>query len=73
MQEVEVWPYEQMAYAQPRICPREWNAQTPLEFLDTNGSPNLSRRPDLIIMKKNCGFCWPSEPQNKIERMWKEG
>ena len=32
-----------MAYAQPRICPREWDAQTPLGFRDTNGSPNLGQ------------------------------
>ena len=43
MQEVEVWPYEQMVYAQPRICPREWDAQTPLGFRDTNESPNLGQ------------------------------
>ena len=43
MEEVEVWSYEQMVYAQPSICPREWDAQTPLEFLGTNGSPNLSQ------------------------------
>ena len=32
-----------MVYAQPRICPGEWDAQTPLGFWDTNGSPNLAR------------------------------
>ena len=30
-----------MIYAQPRISPGEWDAQTPLGFWDTNGSPNL--------------------------------
>ena len=34
-----------MVYAQPRICPREWDAQTLLGFWDTNGSPNPARRP----------------------------
>ena len=29
-----------MVYAQPRIPHEEWDAQTPLEFWDTNGSPN---------------------------------
>ena len=43
VQEVEVWPYEQMVYAQPRICPSEKDTQTPLRFRDTNGSPNLSQ------------------------------
>ena len=43
LQEVEIWPYEQMAYAQPRICPREWDAQTPLGFWDTTRSLNIGR------------------------------
>ena len=30
-------PYEQVVYAQTRICPVEWEAQTSLEFWDTNG------------------------------------
>ena len=33
-----------MVYAQPRICPREWDAQIPLEFWDTNRSPNLGKK-----------------------------
>ena len=37
VQEFEIWLYEQMIYAQPRICPGEWIVQTPLEFWDTNG------------------------------------
>ena len=41
MQEVKVWPYEQMVCAQPRICAREWDAQTPLGFRETNRPPNL--------------------------------
>ena len=32
-----------MVYAQPRISPREWDAQTPLGFWDINGSPNLGQ------------------------------
>ena len=39
----EIWPYEQMVYAQPSICPVKWNAQIPLGFWDTNGSPNLGQ------------------------------
>ena len=38
---IEVWPYKQMVYAKPNIYPGEWDAQTPLGFWDTNGSPNL--------------------------------
>ena len=41
MQEISIRPYEQIVYAQPRICPGEWHAQNPLGFWDTNGSPNL--------------------------------
>ena len=32
-----------MAYAQLRIRPREWDAQTSLGFWDINGSPNLGQ------------------------------
>ena len=41
--EIEVWPHEQMVYAQLRICPWEWDTQTPLGFWDTNGWPNLDQ------------------------------
>ena len=41
VQETNIWPYEQMVYAQPWICLGEWDAQTPLGFRDTNGSLNL--------------------------------
>ena len=43
VQEVEVWPYKQMVYAQKRICPGEWDTQTPLGFWHTNRSPNLGQ------------------------------
>ena len=26
VQEIEIWPYEQMVYAQPSTCPRKWHA-----------------------------------------------
>ena len=32
-----------MVYVQSRICPGEWDAQTPREFEDTNGSPKLDQ------------------------------
>ena len=44
VQEIEIWPYEQMIYAQTSICPREWDTQTPLGFWDTNRSPNLDQK-----------------------------
>ena len=36
VQEIEIWPYEQMVYAQPRICPGERDAQNPLRFWNIN-------------------------------------
>ena len=32
-----------MLYAQPRNYPGEWDAQTPLGFWYTDGSPNLGQ------------------------------
>ena len=40
VQEIEIWPYYQMEYAQTRIHPGEWDAQNSLGFWDTNKSPN---------------------------------
>ena len=64
---------KKIVYAQPRICPEEWNAQTPLGFWDTNGSSNLGQttRPSNNQQEKenlpNCGLCYPGWPQSKIE------
>ena len=43
VQEIEIRPYEEVVYAQPRIRPGEWDAQNSLIFSDTNVSPNLSQ------------------------------
>ena len=32
-----------MLYGQLRICPGEWDVQTPLGFGDTSGFPNLGQ------------------------------
>ena len=32
-----------MVYSQPRICPGEWDSQTPMGFLETNGSTDLGQ------------------------------
>ena len=32
-----------MVYAQAKICPGEWDAQTPLGFWDTNESLNIGQ------------------------------
>ena len=26
VQEISIWPYKQMIYAQPSTCPRKWHA-----------------------------------------------
>ena len=41
VQEIEIWLYEQVVYAQPRICLGEWDAQIPRVFWDTKVSPNI--------------------------------
>ena len=43
-----------MVYAQPGICPGEWDTQNSLGFQDTNGSPNLNQtiRPSNSQQKK---------------------
>ena len=62
VQEIEIWPYEQMLYAQPRICSGEWDEQTLHRFWDTNGSPNLSQTTRLSNNQQEkekllfCGF-----------------
>ena len=43
VQEIEIWPYEQIVYAQHRICPRKWDAKSTLGFWNANGSPNLGQ------------------------------
>ena len=73
VQEVEVWPYEQMVYAQPRICHGEWDTQTPLGFWDTNGSPNLGQTTRLYNnerKKRTCrivNFAVPADHRIKLK------
>ena len=68
-----------MVYIQPQICPRKKDAETPLGFRNTNGSPNLSQmtKTNNSQQKKenlpNRGLCCPDWSQSKIERKWKEG
>ena len=67
VQEISIWRYEHMLYAQPRICPGKWDAQTPLGFWDTNGSPNLGQMTRPINNQQqqqkenlpNCELCSP--------------
>ena len=72
-----------MVYAQTRIRPGKWDAQTLLGFWDTNGSPNLGQTTRPYHNKKekkkkednlpDCGFCCPGWPPNKTAQKWKEG
>ena len=51
-----------MIYTQHRFCPGEWDAQTPLGFWDTNGSPNLGQT------------TWPyNNQQQQQKRSWRLG
>ena len=43
MQEIEIWPFEELVYAQLGICPRKWDEKSFQGFLDKNGSPNLGQ------------------------------
>ena len=68
-----------MVYVQPRICPGEWDTQTPMGFWDINGSPNLGQttRPYNNQQQQkenlqNCGLCCPGWPLSDIERKRKE-
>ena len=47
-----------MVYAQPRICPGEWDIQTSLGFWDTNGSLISIRPPELVEVNKKKRTCW---------------
>ena len=64
VQEIEMLPYKQMVYAQPRILPRKWDAQTPLGFWDISRSPNLS-----LTTKPNNG---PKKKKKKKEKKRKK-
>ena len=44
LQVIEIWPYEQMLYAQPSSCPGERHTKTPLRLWHTNRSPNLGQK-----------------------------
>ena len=60
VQEISVWPYEQIVYAQLNISPGEWHTYAPLEFWHTNGTCKIE------------SFA-VQESKSKIERKWKEG
>ena len=80
VQEIEIWLYEQMVYAQPSICPGEYDAQIPMGFWDKNGSsnPRQTTRPNQQKSKQkkaknktehlpNCGLYSPGWRRSIIE------
>ena len=52
VKEVEIWPQEQMVYAQPWIHSGKWDTETLLGFWNTNGSHNFSQMTRLNNSKK---------------------
>ena len=52
VQEIEIWPYEQIVFEQNNISPGKWDTETHLGFWHPNGSLKLARQQDLIIIKK---------------------
>ena len=78
VQEIEIWPYEQMVYAQPSTCPGEWDILTPMEVWHKNGSPNLGQKTtpysNQLVKEnlQNCRFCCPCWQQNKTEKSEKK-
>ena len=73
VQEIWIWTYEQGVHAQPRIRPRESNAQSSLGIWDKNGSTNLDQgtKPiDSQYKKDACrtvDFAVPTDPWVKLK------
>ena len=64
-QEILIWPYKQMVYAQPSICPIEWHTWTPIGLWHTNGSPNIG-----LKKKRTCkmfDFAVPADHRIKLK------
>ena len=49
----EISSYEQTVYAQPKICPGKWDAQTPLGFWPKKDHLIPARQPYLEIINRN--------------------
>ena len=79
MQEIKIWPYEQVIYAQPKILTGEWDAKNSLGFWETCRSPNLNqstRHRDSQQKKENLlnsELFHPGRSQSKIKSKQKEG
>ena len=61
VQEIEIWPYYQMVYAETRISSGKCEAQNSLGFWDTNRSPNAGQKTRSSNKKKRIfiikGYC----------------
>ena len=44
VQEIWIWPFKQMVYAQPSICPRKWHTPTSMGLWHANGSSDLDQK-----------------------------
>ena len=64
VQEIQIWPYEQMVYAQTRICPGERDAQTHLGLWDRSESPNLGQT---TIPCRIVNFAIPADHRGKLK------
>ena len=66
VQEIEVWSYEKMVYAQPEICPKNETLKLFVDFKIPTDRLTSVRRRDLETAKKenlpNCGFRRPGRP-----------
>ena len=67
VQEIEIWPYEYVVHAQPRIRPGEWDEQISLGFWDTNGSSNLGQ----TTIPRDCQHTWDKYRGFARENLWK--
>ena len=68
VQEISVWPYEQMVYAQNTIGPEDWHTQTPLGFDIQTDHLISARRPDLLIInnERACKIVDLTVPANRV-------
>ena len=53
LQEIEIWPYEQVVYAKPRICHGEWDGGFSGVLIYKKHHLISARRPDLVIVNNN--------------------
>ena len=58
MQEIEIWPYKQTVYAQPRTYPGKHDTQTNWDFEIKMDHLILARWPDLVIVNKKKRTFW---------------